>query len=54
VRTTPGRSRQPPAISAAGATVAFSRGGGILVGAIVFTVGCRFRRLATHRRKPSW
>jgi len=55
VRTTPGRSLKPPAISAlfliiissaTGATVAFSRGGGIPVGLIVFMVGYGFRRLA--------
>jgi hypothetical protein len=64
VRTTPGGRRSPSAISgfllivisfATGATVAFSRGGGILVGVIVFTVGYRFRRLALDSgKKLSW
>jgi hypothetical protein len=36
-------------------TVAFSRGGGILVGVIVFMVGYRFRRQALDlRKKLSW
>jgi hypothetical protein len=38
---------------ATGATVAFCRGDGILVGVIVFMVGYRFRRLALDRGKPS-
>jgi hypothetical protein len=60
VPTTPGRSRLSAAISgrlliiilsAAGATVADCRDGGILVGAGVFMVGRRFRRLALDRGK---
>jgi hypothetical protein len=40
---------------ATGATVAFSRGSGILVGVIVFVVGYRFRRLALDcGKKLSW
>jgi hypothetical protein len=48
VRTTPGRSRLPSAISgflliviasATGATVAFSRGGGIVVGVLALDCG---------------
>jgi hypothetical protein len=40
---------------ATGATVAFSRGGGILIGVIVFMVGYRFRRLALDcGKKLSW
>jgi len=38
-------------LSAAGATVADCRDGGILVGAGVFMVGRRFRRLALDRGK---
>jgi len=64
VRTTPGRSRLPAPISvlllivvssATAVTVAFSRGGGILVGVIVFMAGYRFRRQAVDRgKKLSW
>jgi hypothetical protein len=40
---------------ATGATVMFSRGGGILVGVIVLMVGYRFRRLALDcGKKLSW
>ena len=64
VRTTPGRSRLPASTSvllliivssATAVTVAFSRGGGILVGVIVFMAGYRFRRQAPGlRKKLSW
>ena len=63
MRTTSGRSQLSAVISgllliiissATGATVAFSRGGGILVGVIVFMAGYRVRRLALDRGKPSW
>jgi hypothetical protein len=41
--------------SATGARVAFTRGGGVQVGVIVFMVGDRFRRLALDRgKKLSW
>ena len=41
--------------SATAVTVAFSRGGGILVGVIVFMAGYRFRRQAVDRgKKLSW
>ena len=38
---------------ATGGTAAFSLGGGILLGVIVFIVGYAFRRLIFDRRRPA-
>jgi hypothetical protein len=54
LRTTPGSALLPAAIAAAlwigissatGAPALFSLGGGILIGVIVFVIGCGIRRL---------